>query len=301
MKTYNLLKRFWWTIWLLPFVIGMNQLANAQTLPTPTPNANGEILVEVQPNDTLWEIAARYGLTLDDLLQLNNLTEESFVQPGQLLLIGLATPTPTLTPVPPTLTSSPTLPPPPTGTAVVRPPTGLCITAYDDINGDGILQPGEPLLADVAFTVFTEQIVILNYITDGFSEPTCFENIASGTYQITRSVNDQERLTTPGNRGVFIQDGTVANLQFGSTLNTELEITSDFTNQPEIPTVLPLSAAIDQEQEGVQNGRFGNESDRSSQQPFLIVMSLLGMLLVGAVFFIIMRLNQGKFEKTTRP
>ena len=120
-------------------------------------------------------------------------------------------------PIPPTLTPSPTLPPPPTGTAVIKPPTGFCLTAYDDINGDGIHQAGEPLLANIAFTLFNEQNVIINYISDGFSEPRCFENMAPGSYQITRSTSAQERLTTPGNRAILIQAGTIANLQFGST------------------------------------------------------------------------------------
>lgn len=287
MKACGKIKSLWGKIMaiiIVCFVSGITaQPAFAQTAPTPTADADGTIYVQVQQQDTLWAIAATYGLTLNELLQLNNLTEDSFVQPGQLLIIGYATPVPTETP--PTETPRPTLPPPPTGTAVIRPATGLCLLAFDDINGDGIQQPGEPLKANVAFTLYTEQSVILNYISDGFSEPKCFENLAPGTYQITRSLAQQERLTTSGNKGIIVQDGTLAQIEFGSTTNSDLLITSEFTNNPLLPTVLPLGATLEDEAEQA-GGRISNE-----KRPLIIGIIILGLLLVTSLFFIIMRLK----------
>lgn len=257
--------------------------ATAQTIITPTPNANGEIVVEVKPNDTLLLIAAQAGISLEELLQLNNLTEETLLQPGQLLIIGIVPPTPTSTPLPPTLTPSPTLPPPPTVTAVSNQPTGICLTAYEDIDGNGERHAGEPLVANVAFTVYNEQSVVLNYITDGFSEPACFENMVPGSYQVTRSFSAGERLTTPNNRGVIVRDGAMADLPFGSTFDAELQIQSELVTTPAPPTVLPQSQAGDVV--GVETAV--NNSDR----PIIIAMIVLGVLLLASIFFIIMQLR----------
>lgn len=41
----------------------------------------------VQPGDTLWSIAARYGVTVDAILRANNLTSANFIYLGQRLII----------------------------------------------------------------------------------------------------------------------------------------------------------------------------------------------------------------------
>lgn len=67
-------------------------VAPAPAGPTPTPNADGEIIVSVQPGDTLWSIAARAGLSLDELLELNGLAREDFIKVGDPMLIGFGDP-----------------------------------------------------------------------------------------------------------------------------------------------------------------------------------------------------------------
>lgn len=66
--------------------------AAVSVAPTATPNADGVIYIEVQSGDSLWAIAARAGLTLDEILELNDMTRDSFVQPGDLLIIGYGDP-----------------------------------------------------------------------------------------------------------------------------------------------------------------------------------------------------------------
>lgn len=68
------------------------------------PREDGSIVHEVQEGQTLWAIAARYEVRLETLLLYNNLTEDSFLQPGDELIIRLGegqepppTPTPPLT------------------------------------------------------------------------------------------------------------------------------------------------------------------------------------------------------------
>ena len=90
------------------------------------------------------------------------------------------------------------------------------MTAFDDLNRDGALDAGEPLLAGVAFTVFNDQIVVANYITDGVSEPHCLEALESGTYHVTRSISPDEVLTTQGDWAMTLSEGSELNLAFGS-------------------------------------------------------------------------------------
>lgn len=104
---------------------------------TTTPLADGSIVHIVAEGQVLVVIAEAYGVTLADLLSLNQLTAQSIIHPGDTLIIRAAqytlTPTPTET-VPattpaPTRTPLPTQPPspsptstPPAATATFPPP-----------------------------------------------------------------------------------------------------------------------------------------------------------------------------------
>ncbi|GAB4523038.1 MAG: hypothetical protein Fur0018_05510 [Anaerolineales bacterium] len=110
--------------------------------PTPTPGPDGRILYTVQPDDTLWRVAAVSGLTVDELRSLNNLSADAIITPGQVLLLGIGgpaifTPTPGPTVTPPSATPTAT---PETNTAL------LCILLFDDQNGDAIRQDGEAVI-----------------------------------------------------------------------------------------------------------------------------------------------------------
>lgn len=131
-----------------PIVVGFDQqivqatqTAVAAALPaespTPTllegyPNTtirdnDGAIVYQVQPGNTLIEIAVTYDLTMEELYALNDLTDQSIISIGQQIVVGYI-PTPEViggsADLPldaPTATSSPTLTPTPTFTPL--PPT----------------------------------------------------------------------------------------------------------------------------------------------------------------------------------
>ncbi len=71
--------------------------ATETLVPTPTPS-----VYRVQPNDTLFGIALQLGVSLADLMELNDLTESSVLDVGQVLLVptpgGPAAPTDTPAP-----------------------------------------------------------------------------------------------------------------------------------------------------------------------------------------------------------
>jgi hypothetical protein len=184
----------------------------AQETPTSTPDAEGFIYVEVQPDDSLWAIAARAGLTIPELLALNDLDESVVLSPGDRLIIAHvetpATPTPDI--------PTPTLPPPSPTPTPIKLRTALCILAYNDLDQDGQLDQGEPLRPNVAFTIYNEQEVVVNYVTTGTTEPRCFEDLSAGAYHVTRSRTQREILTTEGDWALTLSDGSVLNLAFGS-------------------------------------------------------------------------------------
>jgi uncharacterized protein YkwD len=57
-----------------------------------TPEPDGSIHHVMQAGQTAWTVAAYYGIDLAELLRLNNLTENSVLQPGDVLIIRPPTP-----------------------------------------------------------------------------------------------------------------------------------------------------------------------------------------------------------------
>lgn len=62
------------------------------------PDETGAIYHEVQPGQSAWTIAAYYEVDLAELLDLNQLTEDSILHPGDILMVR--PPEPTVTPLP---------------------------------------------------------------------------------------------------------------------------------------------------------------------------------------------------------
>jgi len=72
--------------------------------PTPTP----VVYHTIRSGQTLWDIALTYGLSLDELLNLNNISAEKILQPGEELMVRV--PPATATPIPTaTFTPQPTV------------------------------------------------------------------------------------------------------------------------------------------------------------------------------------------------
>ncbi|GJM41903.1 MAG: hypothetical protein DHS20C20_21850 [Ardenticatenaceae bacterium] len=269
---------------------GAPSLMNAQETPTATPDAEGIIYAEVLPNDSLWAIAARSGISLAELLDLNNLTEDALIQPGDRLIVGIvmATPTPDVSPTP-TATRQP---PTPTVTGPPLPVTAICLVAFTDENGNGEREPAEPLQAGIAFTVFTAESVVANYVTDGFAEPFCLTDLVAGNYQVTRSVGRGETLTNSGNRTVILATGDQVMLGFGGFVGemataTAVAPLTESTNTPTEPAAIigdaPESATLNAPAADLP-------AARSSGRPFLIGAGILiGILLVGTAVFIVRR------------
>ncbi len=248
---------------------------------TPTPDPANAVLIVVQPNDSLWSIAAAARISLEQLLAWNGLTETAVIQPGDQLIVGYSDPEPTATATQPAPTITPTRPPPPpTETAVPPPPTGICLLAFEDANQDGVHDVGESLKTAVAFTLFNENSVVANYVTDGLSEPFCLTNLAAGTYQVTRSIGENETLTTPGDRGIVVQLGEIVDLTFGS-------VGGDLDAQLSAPIVAEIGNGIDSEETALFSPAAPAKPPSPFQQPLIIGLSVLLLLLLSTIFLII--------------
>ncbi|MBK8903732.1 MAG: LysM peptidoglycan-binding domain-containing protein [Anaerolineaceae bacterium] len=265
-----------WALWPRPVLL-------AQTEPTATPDADGFIYAIVQPNDSLWAIAARSGISLTELLNLNNLTESALIQPGDRLIIAIVAPPETATPEASPTTAATRPPPTPSNTPLPPPLTVICLVAFADENGNGEREPAEPLQAGVAFTVFTSAGVVANYVTDGLTEPYCVTELAPGNYQITRSVGRTETLTNSGNRTVVMNAGDQVMLGFGSLVGSTPAPTA--VNTAVSPT--PPAAIIGSEAAAPLVEDPAESPNSRARRPFFIGAGILiGLLLIGTAVFI---------------
>jgi hypothetical protein len=262
--------------------------APAPSQPTATPDADGVIYHTVQSGDSMWSIAARAGISLDDLLEYNNLTRESFIQAGQRLIIGYADP-PAAEPEEEEelLEEEAAEEPEPTATPEPTPmPTGgdICLLAFDDLNENGVYDAGEPLRASVAFTISDGRTVVSNYVSDGVSEPYCIQGLAADSYQITRSRQANEQLTTPGEWAISLTDGAMVELEFGSIIVAE-EVAA--VEEPVEPTGEGDTAAEDDD-EIMAAVEDASSSDTSWPGILLIgAVALAALLLIGVLAIIL--------------
>lgn len=181
--------------------------------PTPAPtavkNASGKTY-KVQSGDTVGGIAARFGISMDDLRRLNGLTTD-FLSIDQELLLEAP-------PTPPT----PTPRPPGPGTAVAAAPAApqfglLCVEAYYDNNGDGRRQAetGEDLVPNVFFSISSAGALVATRMTDGVNEPFCVQNMVAGNYTVGATTLQTYNATTPLNDTKVVQGGNASRFSVG--------------------------------------------------------------------------------------
>ena len=280
---------------------------------SPTPDETGTISVIVQAGESLWIIAARAGLTLPELLALNNLTEADVINPGDVLIIGQGTPgtDPPAAGTPPGGSPTPTRPPPTPRPTETPAEAAICLLAFDDVNRDGVHDEGEPLRAGVAFTIYNTEAVVANYVSDGVSEPRCLRGLLPGEYRVTRSIAPGEVLTTSGDWALSLTAGSELRQEFGSVVGaaavaggdtgagatTEAGATPQSTPAGQPANVAPPTAANPQPTAAPTVATADQPTTISFALDWRVagvaVLFLGGLLLMGAVLLLLFRPPRG--------
>jgi spore germination protein len=150
---------------------GQLLLIPLESIPTPSPSPTPEpmptITYTVQPGDTLYKIAQKFGTSVNTLSKLNNIQDPDLIYPGQTLLIPAPTPTPSPTPTP-TPIPSPSPTPTPTPTPSPSPsPTPIPTINYTVLPGDTLFKIAQKFNTTVGTLVSLNNITDLNLIIAG--------------------------------------------------------------------------------------------------------------------------------------
>ncbi len=167
---------------------------------TSTPLPGGAVIHVVQPGDTLFGIALQYNVPVDQLRQLNtgSLGSNDMLQVDQKVVISgeptdLVTPTPAAEVTPETQPDTgPENGQEPQGTADMPSlpdnQAAVCVVAFLDQNGDQVYQPqSESLVPGVNIDLVGTGGPAGNHVTDGLSEPHCFQPLEPGNYVLRHS------------------------------------------------------------------------------------------------------------------
>lgn len=217
---------------LITLAIGAPALADEARQPaaqgtyaTPTPGPDGKIVYIVQEGDTPWVIAARAGLSLEQLRALNGLATNDFIVPGQQLLLGYAGPAQPTAPAgeAPTATAVPPTPTPAFGTATI------CALLFTDENGNARLDSGEPPLgggqvsiADVSGRLAAEFSTEVEYTEDGLPLSRCTADLQTGDYNVSAAVPPDYNPTTVMSIPVRIEAGDTRYVEFAAQPSASL-------------------------------------------------------------------------------
>ena len=215
MKRLNIFTGISLTLLLLAsFAYNARASEDLQNLVTPTPGPDGRIIYVVQEGQNCTIIATIAGIPVSQLRSLNQLDENCTIQPGRPLLIGMGGPlagtaTPTAAPqAAPTIEATPT---PSEGDAAI------CVLLYDDLNGDALHQETEGTIAGGAISITgTSGQYSQTVTTTGSVDPSCFEKVFAGTYNISVAAPEGYNPTTQQNYTLEIKNGEQIYVDFGA-------------------------------------------------------------------------------------
>jgi len=184
---------------------------------TPTPNPSGQIIYKVKAGDTCISVSLLNNISLDQLRTLNDLNEACVLNPGQNLLIGTVVLQPTSAGPEATATSALPSPTPFRGNGQV------CVILFDDINGNAIPDSSEAAVAGGAISIADRlgRVSLSGQSVASFDEPTCFNDLPEGDYNISVAVPDGYNPTTRMNYALTLKAGDASRVDFGAQLNSQ--------------------------------------------------------------------------------
>ncbi len=204
---------------------------------TPTARADGRVIYIVQANDTCLRIQLLTGTTIDTLRTLNKLDQNCTINPGQELLLAVVTPAASPTPNP-KLSPTPLLPTPtmPKGNGKI------CVTLYNDVNGDAVHEDSEGPIAGGAVSITNRLGSVSETInTTDSPDPICKE-VPEGDYTISMAIPSGYNPTKSMNTTVQVMAGDQAIFEFGAQSGSAQQQNpgGDTSNAP-VSNSLPLA------------------------------------------------------------
>jgi LysM repeat protein len=200
---------------------------------------DGSVWHVVQGGDTLFIIAIEYGVTVDQIMQLNRLRPGDYLRVGQELMVKGPAQLPTATASPqPAIVPTVAVTLQPTAVAGTPAPAGLCILAFNDRNDNGLYDGNEELVANVKFTVLSGESQVAAFTTDGIAEPRCFADLVPGAYTVRVELPPSYTSTTDEQVGLALATGQTARVAFG------VRLSGDKTVPKPTPTGLDRMASV---------------------------------------------------------
>lgn len=243
---------------------------------------NGDLVHTVDAGETLISIASAYGVSLERLLELNQLDPEAILPIGRRLIVipegatgddeDLAAEdleaeaaeraisrisVAGLPPAPIAAAAAPMMDP-----ADISP--RLCFAVFADANQNGLREPGEDYLGNAEILLLDEAgAEALQYLTDGQSEPHCLRDLSPKSYVINAAAPAGFGLTSAASLRLDLRAGSEAVVEFGAKQGFEAE-----TNPPLGPV------APDETQSGIDEPSILRE-----------ISGIFVLTLAGLVFF----------------
>src|SRR5512143_3299029 len=215
-----------------------------QQFATNTPLPDGRILYKVQAGDTCTKIQLLYGVSFEELRQLNqNINADcTNIIEGQEILVGTGGPAaaPSITPGPSPTAGIPTPTPTPlSGT------TEICVMLFDDLNGDALRQADEAVIVGGAISVTeTHGKYSETQETVANPDPTayggiCFSDVPEGTYNLAAAIPDNYNPTMSLTYTLDVKAGDRAFVDFGAQ-SRDAAVSQPTTNQGDGGGTSPL-------------------------------------------------------------
>ena len=284
---------------------GGQQVAAAPPAPASVPAVvaqderdDGSIVHVVRPGDTIDSIAVAYGVSRQDIMALNNISDPRIIQIGQELKVREGDGSGSgddeedgdsgdgednadgedgepADPDREYLDPADAAPAPVVSVASgkvlpARDPAALtasvCVMLFDDANQNRIQEDGEPLLSGGDISLRAGGQETDSHTTDGASEPHCFEALSAGQYVTVASAPSGYGLTTPNQFRVSANPGATVNVAFGAA-------------QGVVPAMIPPPDALAPVEAAVEETAAEPENPLSNNMG-LIVFGLAGVVLV---------------------
>jgi hypothetical protein len=189
---------------------------------TPTPNVDGQIIYTVQEGDSCTRIFLLTGVSIDQIIELNNLTAECILTPGQQLIIARVAPaTPTPEGPAPTPTPGPPTPTPFDGNGEV------CVVLFEDLDGNQMRGENEVYLAGGVVSInnragtYSETLETVGGSPD-LVEPACFEEVPEGDFNLSMGIPEGTIATTSLNIPLEVAAGDTIVIDFGAQPSSQV-------------------------------------------------------------------------------